>query len=232
MKVNGIDIRKYDARQLTVDVQPPDINVNYEWITKALYPEEFETDITMGHLKLSVYFRGQDRNKIMRTASEFMQNFTKACELELDGYKGTYKGYMTSNEYEKKSVKNRYVINLEFDGFFYDDQLDLVFDGKKTATVYNAGTRSAPCTIEIYAKSALTNYEITGLSKESIVVEALEAGKTMIIDGIRGIVTVDGKNAFNRVNMWEFPRMATGEITLGFSSDAAKINVKYSPMWI
>ena len=62
--------------------------------------------------------------------------------------------------------------------------------------------------------------------------EALEAGKTMIIDGIRGIVTVDGKNAFNRVNMWEFPRMGAGEITIGFSSDAAKVNVKYSPMWI
>ena len=59
------------------------------------------------------------------------------------------------------------------------------------------------------------------MSSESIVVEALEAGKTMIIDGIRGIVTVDGKNAFNRVNMWEFPRMGAGEITIGFSSDAA-----------
>ena len=173
MKVNGIDIRKYDAKQLTVDVQPPGINVNYEWITRALLPAEFDTN-----------------------------------------------------------VKNRYVLNLEFDGFFYDDQIDLVFDGKKTASVYNAGTRSAPCIIEMYAKSALTNYEITGLSSERIAVEALEAGKTMIIDGIRGIVTVDGKNAFNRVNMWEFPRMGAGEITVGFSSDAAKVNVKYSPMWI
>lgn len=232
MKVNGIDIRKYDAKQLTVDVQPPGINVNYEWITRALLPAEFDTDVTMGHLKLSVYFRGQNRNKIIRTASEFMQHFTKSCDLNLDGFKGTYKGYMTSSDYEKKNVKNRYVLNLEFDGFFYDDQLDLVFDGKKTATVYNAGTRSAPCIIAIYAKSVLTNYEITGLSSESIVVEALEAGKTMIIDGIRGIVTVDGKNAFNRVNMWEFPRMGAGEITVGFSSDAAKVNVKYSPMWI
>lgn len=81
MKVNGIDIRKYDAKQLTVDVQPPGINVNYEWITRALLPAEFDTDVTMGHLKLSVYFRGQNRNKIIRTASEFMQNFTKSCDL-------------------------------------------------------------------------------------------------------------------------------------------------------
>lgn len=232
MKVNGIDLRKYNAKQLTVDVQPPGINVNYEWVTKALLPEEFDTDVAMGHLKLSIYFRGQDRSKIIRSMSELMQQFTRSCDLELDGYKGTYKGYMTANDYEKKSVKTRYVINLEFDGFFYDDELNLEFDGKQTATVYNAGTRSAPCIVEIYAKSTLQNYVVTGLSKEGIVVESLEAGKTIIIDGIKGIVTVDGNNAFNRLNMWEFPRIPTGEITLGFSSNAARVNVKYNPMWI
>lgn len=47
MKVNGIDLRKYNAKQLTVDVQPPGINVNYEWVTKALLPEEFDTDVAI-----------------------------------------------------------------------------------------------------------------------------------------------------------------------------------------
>lgn len=232
MKVNGIDIRKYDAKQLTVDVQPPDINVNYEWITRALLPEEFDTDVAMGHLKLSIYFRGKDRNKIIRSVSAFMQNFTKSCDIELDGYKGTYKGFMTSSDYEKKSVKNRYVVNLEFDGFFYDDQLNLTFDGKRTATVYNAGTRSAPCTVEVYAKSVLQNYVIKGLSDDPIIIERLEAGKTMVIDGIKGIVMVDGNNAFNNVNMWQFPRMDTGEVIIDFSADTARVNIKYNPMWI
>lgn len=31
----------------------------------------------------------------------------------------------------KKSVKTRYVINLEFDGFFYDDELNLNLMGNK-----------------------------------------------------------------------------------------------------
>ena len=46
-----------------------------------------------------------------------MMNFTKPCRLELDGYKGTYIGFITSNDYEKKNVKQRYVVNVEFDGF-------------------------------------------------------------------------------------------------------------------
>lgn len=35
MKINGIDIRKYDAKQLTADVQPPSFANSYEWLTGA-----------------------------------------------------------------------------------------------------------------------------------------------------------------------------------------------------
>ena len=177
MKVNGIDIRKYDAKQLTVDVQQPPISVNYEWITGALLPIEFETNIKMGHLKLSVYFKGKNRNSIIRLASEFMANFKQSCDLELDGYKGKYKGFMTSNDYEKTIVKDRHILNLELDGFFYDDELEIVFDGKATATLYRVGSRDVPCIIEIYAKNNLINYTIKGFEENDIVIKTLEAGK-------------------------------------------------------
>ncbi len=231
MKVNGIDIRKYDAKQLTVDVQPPSISVNYEWIAGALLPTEFETSIKMGHLKLSVYFKGKNRNSIIRLASEFMANFTKSCDLELDGYKGKYKGFMTSNDYEKTIVKDRHILNLELDGFFYDDELEIVFDGKTTATLYRVGSRDVPCIIEIYAKSALANYKITGFQENDIVVKTLEVGKTLVIDGISGLVTVDGINEFNKVDLWEFPKLRE-ETKFTFSDTKAKVTIRYVPMWI
>lgn len=140
----------------------------------------------MGHLKLSIYFKGKDRNNIIRAASEFMSNFTKACKMELDGYKGTYIGFITSNDYEKKNVKQRYVVNLEFDGFFVDDDLSITFDGKTSASFYKVGTRDAPCVVEVYAKSALTNYTITGLGEDDIIIESLAAGKTVVIDAKTG----------------------------------------------
>ena len=201
MKINGIDIRKYDAKQLTADVQPPSFANSYEWLTGAALPTEFETEVQMGHLKLSIYFKGKDRNNIIRAASEFMSNFTKACKMELDGYKGTYIGFITSNDYEKKNVKQRYVVNLEFDGFFVDDDLSITFDGKTSASFYKVGTRDAPCIVEVYAKSTLTNYTIAGLGDDDIIIESLAAGKTVVIDAKTGLVTIDGANAFDKVNM-------------------------------
>lgn len=232
MKVNNIDIRKYDAKQLKADVQPPSISVNYEWITGAALPTEFETEVQMGHLKLSIYFKGKDRSSIIRSASEFMMNFTKSCDLELDGYKGKYRGFMTTNDYEKKNVKDRYVINIEFDGFFYDDDLSITFDGKNYASFYKVGTRDAPCVVEVYAKSTLTNYTITGLGNDDIIIESLAAGKTVIIDAKTGLVTIDGANAFDKVDLWEFPILKNGETTLTFSNTKAIVTIRYTPMWI
>ncbi len=231
MKVNSIDIRKYNAKQLTVDLQPPSISVNYEWTTGALLPTEFETEVQMGHLKLQVYFRGKNRNSIIRSASEFMANFTKACNLDIDGYKGKFRGFMTKNDYDKKRVQSRYIVNLEFDGFLYDDDIEISFDGVTTGSLYMVGSRKTPCILEVYAKSALTNYKITGFG-DDIIIETLAAGKTVVIDGKTGLVTVNGKNAFGMVDMWKFPELAAGETSLTFSNAKAKVTIRYTPMWI
>lgn len=232
MKVNGIDARKFNANQLTVEIQPPVVAVNYEWMTGALQPTEFETDVTMGHLKMCVYFRGRDRNSIIRTMSEFMANFTTACDLELDGYKGKYRGFLTADDFEKTITKKRYKINLEFDGYFYDDEIAVTFDGVTFGSFYMFGSRKTPCILEVYARSALTDYVIKGLGDDDITVQSLAGGETVIIDGIRGIVTISGANAFDVVSLWEFPFIKPGGTVLEFSDDSARVKIRYHPMWI
>lgn len=232
MKVNGIDARKFNANQLTVEIQPPVVAVNYEWMTGALQPTEFETDVTMGHLKMCVYFRGRDRNSIIRMMSEFMSNFTTACDLELDGYKGKYRGFLTTDDFEKTITNKRYKINLEFDGYFYDDEIAVTFDGVTFGSFYMFGSRKTPCILEVYARSALTDYVIKGLGDDDITVQSLAGGETVIIDGIRGIVTISGANAFDVVSLWEFPFIKPGGTVLEFSDDSARVKIRYHPMWI
>ena len=93
------------------------------------------------------------------------------------------------------------------------------------------GTRDTPCVVEVYAKSTLTNYTINGLG-EDIVVESLAAGKTVVIDAKTGLVTIDGANAFDKVDLWEFPVLKAGETALTFSNTKARVTVRYTPMWI
>ena len=141
MKVNSIDARKYDAKQLNVAVTPPSIAINYELLTGAKLPTEFKTEIPMGHLKLTMYFRGKDRNSINRNMSSFMANFTESCDLDLNGYKGIFRGYMTNDDYEDTVSKKRKKLNLEFDGFFYDDEIVNVFDGVASVALRRGSVR-------------------------------------------------------------------------------------------
>ena len=152
--------------------------------------------------------------------------------MELDGYKGKYRGFLTADDFEKTITKKRYKINLEFDGYFYDDEIAITFDGVTSGGFYMVGSRKTPCIVEVYAKSTLTNYVIKGLGDDDITVQNLASGKTVIIDGMRGVVLLDDANAFDKVNLWEFPAIKSGETSLTFSNNKARVTVRYHPMWI
>ena len=79
----------------------------------------------LGKLKLCMYFRGKDRNSLIRNMSSFLENFTKASVIEVDGYKGKFKAYTTSSDYSKMKIKNRYQLNIVLDGYFFDDELEI-----------------------------------------------------------------------------------------------------------
>jgi Phage tail protein. len=229
--VNGVDIRKFDAKQLTVDIQPPSFEVEYEWLEGAVQETEFETDVMMGSIKISLYFKGKSRNSILRMASEFVQHLTKSCTLELDGYKGKYKGYLMTSDYKKMRTKERHILNLEFAGYFFDDETSVIFDGVTSGIFHTLGTRKAPCIIEVTAKSTLSNYKISGI-EDDIVIASLAAGKTLVIDGTKHQATIDGKNAFDVVDMWKFPVLRSGEKNIAFSNNRAIVMIRYEPMWM
>lgn len=72
-------------------------------------------------------------------------------------------------------------------------------------------------------------------NEKKAVIESM-AEKFMNIDDLEGksmtIVTIDGANAFDKVNMWTFPVLKTGETALTFSNTKARVTIRYTPMWI
>ena len=79
MIINGIDVRRYGATLLTAETKPPKMTANYEMMSKALLPTEYDTDIPLGSMTMTIYFRGKNRATLERTMSSFMQNFRSSC---------------------------------------------------------------------------------------------------------------------------------------------------------
>ena len=97
--------------------------------------------------------------------------------------------------------------------------------------LYAEGSRDTPCIIEVTAKADLTNYKIT-LNGEPYTIESLMNGETIVINGKTGKITKEGDNAFGSVDLWAFPKLQTGRNDLAFSTNGARVTVRYSPMWL
>lgn len=233
MKVNGIDIRKFNAKQLTVDLQPPKISVNKEWAEGAAAPIEFDTDVTFGTLKLEILFRGSSRNAITRTMSEFTSLFSQSVKMQLDGYKGTYVGFMTQPATTKTRVSNRYIMTLEFDFYMIDAEVVNVYREVQTAKFATLGSRDAPCIIEIEPQTNLQEFTIGGFGDDDITLSNLTRNKKVTINSVNGTVTEDGANKFADCDMWEFPMLKKRtENNITFSSTHCVVTIRYSPMWL
>lgn len=226
MKVNGIDIRTFDAKLLTVDIQPPSTPVKKEW--NKGFVNEFDTDQELGSIKLQIYFRGEEKYKIEREMSKLTSMFSKSCDLELEGYKGTYKGYMISCDYKKTISDERKILNVEFEGYFYDSEIEIEL--KESGAFERVGTRVTPCSIEVLAKVDLVDYQIKGLG-EDIIVKHLRTGEKLVIDGRDGTITKEG-NAFEDVDIWELPKLKEEHINVELDGGYAEVKIKYNPMWI
>ena len=233
MKVNSVDIRKYNAKQLTVDMQPPSIAVNSEWVEGAPTPQEFKTQVQYGSLTVKLLFRGRGRSGIVRSISEFLSLMAQGSELQLDGYKGSYIAYLESEDIEKTKVADRYLLTLKLKGYLADPEVVNEYRGESVARFTTLGTRDAPCTIEVMPQTNMQEYIISGFGKNDIIINNLEKGKAIIIDGRKGTVTQEGQNKFGDCDMWEFPVLEKRkENVIRFSSSHCDVKIHYRPMWL
>ncbi|MCI9438471.1 MAG: hypothetical protein HFH85_15145 [Lachnospiraceae bacterium] len=232
MKINGVDIRKYNAVQMTVDFQSPKIEVNTEWVENAPIPQEFPTNIQYGTLTVTVLFRGRGRNDIQRKMSSFLSLMTKVCEIELDGYKGTYMGSMETDSQEKTIVADRYILKLQFRGYMTDDEIVNVYKGPTEAAFETVGTRDTPCIIEVVPLKNTEKYVISGFGSD-IILNNLKADAKIVIDGELGTVTELGRNKFSECDMWEFPVLKKERANrIYFSSADCDVVIRYKPMYL
>ena len=205
MKIDSIDIRSFDAKQLTVDFEPPQTGVTVEMFDGALIPSESETYTPLSGLTVTVLFRGKDRDEVQKHVSDFNAELQKGVVLTLDGYSRYFKAYMTGNSLSKTITKTRYTAEFKFTGYWFSDEVSLNWQGAYEAIFEAQGNRATPCRLTITATEYIEQLRINGLSCGEITIDTIPRGATVIIDGETGFATMDGENKFKDVSLMEFP---------------------------
>lgn len=232
MKVNDIDISIYNAKLLTVDIQTPSYSNESEWIPNALTPTFVSNVRGFKTLKLEVYFKGSNRDEILKNISSFILNFKNEVILELDKYTHYFKCILTSKETVKTISKLAYKVSLELNGYEYGELEEKSITSLTSISINNVGTVNTPCTIEITPNTIdLSDFIITGVSELPITIKTIRKGETVIINGLEGKVTVNNDNKYGDTDMWEFPRLTPGVNNITFSRDTCTIKVKWNPFY-
>lgn len=232
MRIDGENVRRYGAAQLTVELKPPTEGAAYEWPDNALEPIADPKTQKAGTCTVVLLIRGENRNEIARKISEIHAKCLPGpVELELDGYSGKYKGWLDSCTPEKKTAR-AYKLALAFSGWFFDSPVKMSYSGTTQATIHRVGTRPAGCILTVTPRADLAELTMTGWGKHLIELKALKAGVAVVIDGQTGLITQAGKNKAQDVTIWALPAIDETEKTITWSSPDVDVDIEYTPRWL
>ena len=234
MKIGEVDIRSFQAKQLTVDIEPPQTAVSKEWLPRALRPTESTTETTFSSIVVKLLIRGRDRNDVTNKISDINALLQSGAVLALDGYERRFMAYATGNSQEKTLSKTKYLAEFSFDGYWFSDEEVLAFPNVPTATFEALGNRTPPCKVYIIPDEDIDELTIVGFA-ETMTLRNLPRGATIIIDGVSGTVTQDGANKFEDFDGWDFPYLnikGDKKNAISFGTSKAHIAIAYNPMWI
>lgn len=106
-------------------------------------------------------------------------------------------------------------------------------DDGESFSIVNNGTAASPCRITIVPQNDIMLLQITGLSEEPIKINKVQRGNVLIVDGIDNVVTIDGNDAFDRYDAWEFPKLYAGVNNVRVTNGGTcQISIEYQPRYV
>lgn len=229
MKIGEYDVSSCGATQLLVEFTPPQNGAGYEWPDGFLRPVDLPTTQKCGKAKITMYFRGENRDEIMKAISTVCGKLTKPQKVMLDGYTGYFFGYLVEAVPVKTTSPRRYKLEIEMDGYRIEDDVELA--AQQGAVITRRGSRSAPCTVSIVSDSDTETVVLSGFGSDNILIRNLKAGVPVVISA-DGLVLENGKNKMEDVEMLEFPALTEEETVLEWTPARVAVSVRYTPAWL
>ena len=232
MLVNDIDIKRYNAKLLTVDIQNSSLSNESDWPRNALTPVFIKNKRGFKVIKLEILFKGNSRDSILKNISNFMLNFIEPTILKFDKYNNNYKCILNSNNTKKTVSRSAYKVELELNGYEFGEEVEFEFNKVSSGKINALGNIKTPCIIEITPTVDLIDFIITGLTDDPIKINTLIKNEKVILNSIEGKVTVNNNNKFSDIDMWEYPKLIPGVNNITFSRNTCNVSIKYYPMYL
>lgn len=233
MLINNIDISKYNARVLDVNIQNSSIsNLSDFDIKNKLLPLFLKSKVSLNNITVTLLINSLDKRQYYLDKSNLLSNMLDSFDIYFKDRNLKFKCVLV-NQADQPSLRQiRGRFQLTFIGYNLENEVIETINRITSKTVDAFGNYKVPIIMEITPVIDMIDLKITGLSEDPLIVKNLKGTKTIIIDGINGTVTQDGINKFNDTDMWEFPFLVPGKNNILLSKDTCNITIKYNPRYI
>lgn len=233
MLINNIDISKYNARVLDVNIQNSSTsNLSDFDIKNKLLPLFLKSKVALNNITVTLLINSLDKKQYYLDKSNLLSNMLDSFDIYFKDRNLKFKCVLV-NQADQPSLRQiRGRFQLTFIGYNLENEVIETINRVTSKTIDLTGNIKVPIKLEITPVIDMIDLKITGLSEDPLIVKNLKGNKTIIIDGIEGTVTQDGINKFEDTDMWEFPFLVPGKNNILLSKDTCNITIKYNPRYI
>ncbi|MGG2466850.1 phage distal tail protein [Paraclostridium bifermentans] len=233
MLINSIDISKYNARVLDVNIQNSSIsNLSDLDIKNKLLPLFLKSKVALNHITVTLLINSLDKRQYYLDKSNLLSNMLESFDIYFKDRNLKFKCVLV-NQADQPSLRQiRGRFQLTFIGYNLENEVIETINRITSKTIDVTGNIKVPIKLEITPVIDMIDIKINGFSEDPLVIRNLKGNKTIIIDGIEGTVTQDGINKFNDTDIWEFPFLLPGKNNILLSKDTCNITIKYNPRYI
>lgn len=233
MLINNIDISKYNARVLDVNIQNSSIsNLSDSDMKNKLIPLFLKSKVSLNNITVTLLINSLDKKQYYLDKSNLLSIMLESFYIYFKDRKLKFKCILL-NQVDQASLRQiRGRFQLTFIGYNLENEVIETINRVTSKSINVLGNYPVATTIEITPVIDMIDLKITGLSEDPLIVKNLKGNKTIIIDGINGTVTQDGINKFEDTDMWEFPFLIPGKNDITLNKDTCNITIKYNPRFI
>lgn len=239
MLINGVDINVYNARLQTYSVSGTTVANNLSTVNTLLrMPSLFSTTLGTRTLTITLTFkpsrhgsdsRGMSVAEKLATAAENITRFEaeivgKTVEIALpDGY--IYTALVTTLPAAAFDCSGEHDVTYTFSAIRHsaEDVQAVEPNGK----VFCKSTTKTPVKFVVNVSVAAVTLTVYGITVNNVTANA-----EIIIDGIDGIITMNGRNKVMDTDLVDFPFLNPGYNVISCSETSASIKVIYTPVYV
>ena len=219
-KVNGVALSDYGASLLSYNTGAVALKNNYFKPNKRLAPAIFSPDMPLRSVSIKCEFYAGSDGLAESAATNFGFLLTAETDLYLpDGF--YYRGVLTNAGKPTRIAQGIFQREYTLTAYRHGGLESITISASGKATIKGNMDAEVRYTITI---GGGTTFTVNGITVQNI------TGSTIVIDGIKGLVTEDGANCFDKTDMTEFPTLKAGANDITIAGNG-RVVIEYYPIY-